>query len=219
MTSSLLLPGNAPFIVAIGLMGAIGILECLAMLLGLSLTEHAGSLLVLHFGLDHVDGGADAGIVGQFLGWLHVGRVPLLIVMILFLLGFSVAGFALQAALHAMVGFMMPAALAAGLAALAALPFVRHTGKLVAHILPQSETTALSEIEFVGRTARIVTGEASAGNPAEARLVDEHGQAHYVRVEPDDAGQSFPKGTTVLLVSRISGSHYHAIENPLPELL
>lgn len=219
MTSSLLLPGNAPFIVAIGLMVAIGVLECLSMLLGLSLAEHAGSLLVLHFGLDHAEAGADAGVVGQFLGWLHVGRVPLLILLILFLLGFSVVGFALQATMQAVAGFMMPAGLAVGLAALVALPFVRHTGKLVAHILPQNETTALSEAEFVGRTARIVTGEASAGNPAEARLVDEHGQAHYVRVEPDEAGRSFAKGTTVLLVSRISGSHYYAIENPRPELL
>ncbi|KUZ16027.1 hypothetical protein WI69_07100 [Burkholderia diffusa] len=121
--------------------------------------------------------------------------------------------------LHAIAGFMMPAALAVGLSTMAALPFVRQTGKLVAHMLPLSETTALSEAEFVGRTARIVTGEASAGNPAEARLVDEHGQAHYVRVEPDEAGRSFAKGTTVLLVSRISGSYYHAIENPRPELL
>ncbi|MEN2475645.1 DUF1449 family protein [Burkholderia stabilis] len=219
MTSSLMLPGNAPFVVAIALMIVIGVLECVSMLLGLSLTEHAGHLLVLHFGLDHADGGPDASVVGQFLGWLHVGRVPLLILLILFLLGFSVLGLALQTSLQAVAGFMLPTALAVGLATVAALPFVRHTGKFVARFLPQSETTAVSEADFIGRTARIVTGEASLGNPAEARLVDEHGQQHYVRVEPDEAGRTFAKGTTVLLVSRISGSRYHAIENPRPELL
>ncbi|WP_065498749.1 MULTISPECIES: YqiJ family protein [Burkholderia cepacia complex] len=219
MTSSLMLPGNAPFVVAIALMIVIGVLECVSMLLGLSLTEHAGNLLVLHFGLDHADGGPDASVVGQFLGWLHVGRVPLLILLILFLLGFSVLGLALQTSLQAVAGFMLPNALAVALATVAALPFVRHTGKFVARFLPQSETTAVSEADFIGRTARIVTGEASLGNPAEARLVDEHGQQHYVRVEPDEAGRTFAKGTTVLLVSRISGSRYHAIENPRPELL
>ncbi|KVV60455.1 hypothetical protein WK90_02550 [Burkholderia cepacia] len=221
MTSSLMLPGNAPFVVAIALMIVIGALECVSMLLGLSLTEHASHLLVMHFGLDHADGGADAdaGIVGQFLGWLHVGRVPLLVLLILFLLGFSVLGLALQTSLQAVAGFMLPDVLAVGLAAVGALPFVRHTGKFVAHFLPQSESTAVSEADFIGRTARIVTGEASLGNPAEARLVDEHGQQHYVRVEPDEAGRTFAKGTTVLLVSRISGSRYHAIENPRPELL
>ncbi|AIO31793.1 YqiJ family protein [Burkholderia pseudomultivorans] len=219
MTSSLMLPGNAPFVVAIALMIVIGVLECLSMLLGMSLTEHAGSLLVMHFGLDHADAGADAGFVGQFLGWLHVGRVPLLILLILFLLGFSVFGLALQTSLQAAAGFMLPGALAAAVAAVAALPFVRHVGWFVARFIPQSETTAVSEADFIGRTARIVTGEASSGNPAEARLVDEHGQQHYVRVEPDEAGRTFSKGTTVLLVSRISGSHYHAIENPRPELL
>ncbi|WP_193097460.1 YqiJ family protein [Burkholderia sp. Z1] len=219
MTSSLMLPGNAPFVVAIALMIVIGVLECVSMLLGLSLTEHAGHLLVLHFGLDHADGGPDASVVGQFLGWLHVGRVPLLILLILFLLGFSILGLALQTSLQAVAGFMLPTALAVGLATVAALPFVRHTGKFVARFLPQSETTAVSEADFIGRTARIVTGDASLGNPAEARLVDEHGQQHYVRVEPDEAGRTFAKGTTVLLVSRISGSRYHAIENPRPELL
>jgi hypothetical protein len=219
MTSSLMLPGNAPFVAAIGLMIVIGVLECVSMLMGLSLTEHAGNLLVLHFGLDHTDGGPDAGVVGQFLGWLHVGRVPLLILLILFLLGFSVVGLALQTSMQAVAGFMMPNGLAIVLAVLAALPFVRHTGKFFARVLPQTETTAVSEADFIGCTARIVTGEASPGNPAEARLVDEHGQQHYVRVEPDEAGRTFAKGTTVLLVSRISGSRYHAIENPRPELL
>jgi hypothetical protein len=217
--TSLFLPGNAPFVVAIALMIAIGLLEGIALLIGFSITEHAGSLLVAHFGVDHADAGAETGVVGQFLGWLHIGRVPLLILLTLFLLGFAILGLVLQTVLQSLGGFTLPPAVAAVLAALGALPFVRQTGGLIARMLPQSESSAVSEIDFIGRAAQIVTGEAAAGNPAEARFVDEFGQPHYVRVEPDDAGQVFPRGTSVLIVSRVSGSVYRVIENPRPDLL
>ncbi|SDI81684.1 OB-fold-containig protein [Paraburkholderia phenazinium] len=215
----LLLPGNAPFVAAIGLMIAIGALEGVTLLFGLSVTEHAGSMLVSHFGIDHSGTGADTGVVGQVLGWLHLGRVPLLILLILFLLGFAIVGLLLQSLLHALAGFMLPPAVAAVIAALGALPFVRQTGGLAGRYLPQNETSALSEEDFIGRTAQIVTGEASPGNPAEARLVDEYGQPHYLRIEPDDAEVRFARGSTVLIVSRVSGSLYRAIANPRPDLL
>jgi hypothetical protein len=215
----LLLPGNAPFVAAIGLMIAIGALEGVTLLFGLSVTEHAGSMLVSHFGVDHAGVGADTGVIGQVLGWLHLGRVPLLILLILFLLGFAIIGLLLQSLLHALAGFMLPPAVAAVIAALGALPFVRQSGALVGRYLPQNETSALSEEDFVGRTAQIVTGEASSGNPAEARLVDEYGQQHYLRIEPDDAEVRFARGSTVLIVSRVSGSLYRAIANPRPDLL
>ncbi|MGF6241655.1 MULTISPECIES: YqiJ family protein [Paraburkholderia] len=215
----LLLPGNAPFVAAIGLMIAIGALEGITLLFGLSVTEHAGSMLVSHFGIDHSGAAADTGVVGQLLGWLHLGRVPLLILLILFLLGFAIVGLVLQSLLHALAGFMLPPPVAALIAAFGALPFVRQTGGLVGHYLPQNETSALSEADFVGRTAQIVTGEASPGNPAEARLVDEYGQPHYLRIEPDDPEARFARGSTVLIVSRVSGSLYRAIANPRPDLL
>lgn len=209
--SALLLPGNAPFVTAIGLMIVIGALEGLTLLFGLSVTEHAGSLLVTHFGIDHSGADADMGVVGQFLGWLHVGRVPLLVLLILFLLSFSVVGLLVQSLLHALAGFMLPPALASVMAALGALPLVRQAGGLVARYVPQTESSAVSEIDFIGLPAQIVTGEASVGTPAEARLVDRYGQPHYVRVEPDKAGQSFVRGTTVAIVSHVSGSLYRAV--------
>jgi hypothetical protein len=209
--SLLLLPGNAPFVTAIGLMIVIGLLEGLTLLFGMSVTEHAGSLLVTHFGLDHSGADAGVGIVGQFLSWLHVGRVPLLVLLILFLLSFSVVGLLVQSLLHALAGFMLPPALASVISALGSLPLVRQAGGLVARFVPQTESSAVSEIDFIGLPAQIVTGEASVGTPAEARLVDRFGQPHYVRVEPDKAGQSFVRGTTVAIVSHVSGSLYRAV--------
>ncbi|AJG20384.1 Putative inner membrane protein [Cupriavidus basilensis] len=214
------MPGNAPFVVAIGLMVVIGVLEALALLLGLALSQQADSFLVTHFALDHTDASAaDASAIGQFLGWLHVGRVPLLMLVVLFLTGFAIVGLALQWVIAAVAGHLLPTALALVLATLGALPFVRATGGVVARYFPQDESSAISELDFVGRVAQVTLGEASAGNPAQARLVDEHGQAHYLRVEPDEPGQRFPRGEAVLIVARISGTLYRAIVNPRPDLL
>lgn len=218
--NQLLLPGNAPFVVAIGLMVVIGVLEALALLLGLALSQQADSFLVTHFALDHTDASAaDAGAIGQFLGWLHVGRVPLLMLVVLFLMGFAIVGLILQWVIAAVAGHLLPVPLAVVLATLGALPFVRATGSLVGRYFPQDESSAISELDFVGRVAQVTLGEASAGNPAQARLVDEYGQAHYLRVEPDEPGQRFPRGETVLIVARTSGTLYRAIANPRPDLL
>ncbi|MFT0169636.1 hypothetical protein ACLKMY_11525 [Paraburkholderia mimosarum] len=94
-----LLAGYAPFIAAIGVMIAIGLLEVLTLLLGFSASEHAGNMLVHHFDIDH-GGCVQTGIAGQFLGWLHVGRVPFLVLMVLLLTGFSISGLMLQSVLH-----------------------------------------------------------------------------------------------------------------------
>ncbi|MCP3023276.1 OB-fold-containig protein [Cupriavidus basilensis] len=218
--NQLLLPGNAPFVVAIGLMVVIGVLEALALLLGLALSQQADSFLVTHFALDHTDASAaDASAIGQVLGWLHVGRVPLLMLVVLFLMGFAISGLVLQWVIAAVAGHLLPVPLAVVLATLGALPFVRATGGLVGRYFPQDESSAISELDFVGRVAQVTLGEASAGNPTQARLVDEYGQAHYLRVEPDEPGQRFPRGETVLIVARTSGTLYRAIVNPRPDLL
>jgi hypothetical protein len=211
--TSLLQPGYAPFIAAIGMMVAIGVLEGATMLFGFSVTEHASNMLAQHFDIDH-SAGAAPGLVGQFLGWLHLGRVPFLILLVMFLTGFAVAGLLLQSIMHALFHFMLPPSIAACLSLPLSLLFVRKTGRTVGRLMPQEESSALSEIDFVGRAVRIVTGDATRGNPAEARFVDEFGQPHYVRVEPDEAGLVFVRGQTVLIVDRVSGSLYRAIKSP-----
>jgi len=61
------------------------------------------------------------------------------------------------------------------------------------------------------------TGVAAAGSPAQARLRDEHGQRHYVMVEPANAGDRFPEGETVIIVRR-DGATFYAVRNDEPAL-
>ena len=65
---------------------------------------------------------------------------------------------------------------------------------------------------LVGRVAVIVTGEAKSGSAAQARVRDEHGQTHYIMVEPDTESDVFAQGASVLLVRR-AGATFFAIHN------
>jgi hypothetical protein len=187
----------------------------LAILLGLAVIEGVGTVLALSpsLMLDHLlpiapesDGG---------LGWLHVGKVPLLILLILLLLGFAVGGYAIQIAAHGILGSYLPALIAAIPAFFIGLSTVRALGALAAKIMPKDESAAVSEATLIGRVGSVVTGTARTGMAAEVRVRDEHGRPHYLMLEPDVDGDAFEQGCEVLIVRR-AGSAYRGIRNPYP---
>jgi len=128
--------------------------------------------------------------------------VPLLIVLVVFLALFGLAGLVIQQLADALSGAPLPLLLASGAATLTALPLTGISAQGLARILPRDETTAVPLETLVGRVGTITLGQAQQGSPARARVEDRHGQAHYVMVEPDNAGQAFREGDTVLLVDR-----------------
>jgi len=201
---------NAPFLVAIVVMVVIGALEGLSLMVGTGLSHHLDHLFGFH--LDDPDGDG-------VLGWLHIGRAPILVLLVIFLMAFAISGLVLQWALAGVIGHTLPAWMASVIAAGCALPVVRMLGGLISRIIPRDETTAVSEATFVGRLARLTGESASEGRPAQAKITDEHGQSHYLLVEPDAAEVTFARGETVLVVSRASGTVFRAIRNPRPDLL
>lgn len=191
----------------------------LAVMVGLAVIEGAG-MLIAHSPSAWIDGllpDLPHSWEGA-LGWLHPGKVPILVLFILFLGGFSVAGYVVQAVAHSILGTMLPAWLAAIPAWLAGLSTLKFLGGLIAQVFPGDETTAVSEQTFIGRTATVIAGIARQGLAAQAKVRDANGNAHYVMVEPDIAEQSFAEGTSVLLV-RKAGTNFRCIANPHPELL
>ena len=156
---------------------------------------------------------------GGALGWLHVGKVPILVLLIIFLTTFAVIGFVIQFAARNATGYFMPSLIAAGIAAVVGVFAVRTLGTALGKIVPKDESTAVSDASLVGRVGTIVIGNARAGRPAEARTYDEHGTVHYIMVEPEGPDETFEAGASVLLVRHLSGRRYHAIHNPKPGLL
>lgn len=152
------------------------------------------------------------GPLSQVLGWLCVGKVPILVLLIVFLTAFGLAGFFLQGLIGGLVGAPLPAALAVIPALAAALPATRGAGLTLAKIMPKEHTEAVSRKQFIGKVATVIRGEARKGTPAEAKLTDRHGQTHYILLEPDDEESVFKQGTEVIVVKQ-SGSIYQAIVN------
>ncbi|MDR1164067.1 MAG: YqiJ family protein [Candidatus Accumulibacter sp.] len=163
---------------------------------------------------------ADAALDGTqqgasvLLAWFHVGRVPFLMLLILFLFAFGASGFVIQAFARRVSGDFLPSGLAACGAFLAAIPTLRAGGFVLLKILPQDESQAVSLDSLVGRAGIIVLGTARVGVAAQARVRDEYGRFHYILVEPDDEKCSFGANTEILLVKRVGGMKFQAIKNP-----
>ena len=202
-------PETYPFGVSLALIVAIALIEGLGMLVSLSpsnLIDHA--LPELH---------ADTG-VDRVFGWLHIGKVPALVLLVLFLAGYTLFGYALQMVVRGLFGFYL-AAWAAGLLAVpSGLATVRGLGALIAHIIPRDESSAVSELALIGRAGIISSGSARRGWAAQARVRDSFGRTHYLMVEPDVDGEVFDEGVQVLIVQK-AGAFYRCIANPHPNLL
>lgn len=202
-------PQNLPFGIGFALIVCIALIEGLGMLISISPSN------LLDDWLPDIDG--DTGL-DRVLGWLHVGKVPALVLLLLFLAGYTVFGYSLQLVANGLVGSYLPAMLAGLLAVPAGMATVRGLGALVAHIIPRDETSAVSEQSLVGRVGVVVTGAARRGLAAQARVKDNHGRAHYLMVEPDLEDEIFEEGAQVLIV-RKAGAFYRCIANPHPELM
>ena len=206
-----LAPECWPFTVAVMLLVAIAVIEGMALIVGFSFSGW----------LDHLvpDAHDFDGLSDSWLGWLHVGKVPMLVILVVLLTAFSTMGYVISGLAHGMLGFYPPAWLSALVAFFGALPVVRVFGATIARIIPRDESSAVPLESLVGRVAVIVNGTARANYPAQARVKSEFGQTLYVHVEPDESGPQLGAGESVLLVKQISGSRFMAIANPRPDLL
>jgi hypothetical protein len=201
-----------PFTAAAFLMLLIAIVEGIAMLVGANLSETLQQALPDPW--DDVHGPFE-----KLLGWLYVGRVPVLILLVLFLAGFALTGFALNIVTHRFFGTWVPTLISVPVAFLATLPFVRVLAAGLSRLIPTDQTFAVSFDSLVGRVGTIVTGTARVGYPAQAKVPNEHGQMLYVMVEPEADGMTFQSGERVLLTKQISGSRFAAVVNPWPDLV
>ena len=198
-----------PFGVGMALIIGIALLEGLGMLVSFSPSN------LLDEWIPDIDG--DTGL-DRVLGWLHLGRVPTLVLLLLFLGGYTLFGYGLQMVVRGFTGGFLPAWLAGVLAVPAGMATVRGLGALIAHIIPRDESSSVSEQSLVGRVGVIVGGVARRGLAAQARVKDHLGRSHYLMVEPDLEDEVLGEGTQVLIV-RKAGAFYRCIANPHPTLM
>ncbi len=212
---------NGPFTVAAVVALVMMLAQALGLLIGFGLSEAVESLLPdldaeldLDFdvaGDTEIDLG-EPGLFESFFGWLNVGRVPLLVLLLTFLGRFAGGGYLLQAVSAGFVG-LLPFLLAGPLALAAALPATRGTSRVLGRILPKEETYAIAPEDFVGELATVSLGPVARASAGKARIMDAHGNLHFVRVRTARPDDSFDVGAEVLLV-RLEGSIFEAINPP-----
>jgi hypothetical protein len=198
---------NFPFLASLCLMMLIAVLEAVGMLFGMGISSLIDNFFP-DIDVDVPEVTAPSPLTALF-DWLLIGQVPILILIVIFLTFFGLAGFFIQFFWMKITGTLLPSYVASIPAFIASFPFVRFLGKAVSNIMPTEETSAVSEETFVGKVAIITLGTARRDNPAQARLHDEYGQTHYVMVEPDSKGEEFETGDTVLIIEK-SGSIFLA---------
>lgn len=204
---SLFAPHNLPFLIAFGSLAVIAVLQ----LAGVSeAIEDAGDF-------DSPDGLGASGFGDALTTLLGLGRVPLLIWLAALLFVFASVGVIGQAVLTNMLGAPLDAGWAALLAGAAALPLNSLAMRPLGAIMPRDETTAVSLDALVRRDAEIQIGTARAGSPARAKVIDVHGQSHFVMVEPHDQTHQLHAGDTVLLVRR-EGQTFYGVQYESPLL-
>lgn len=201
---SLLEPHNLPFLIAFGALAVIALLQ----VTGVSeAIEGAGEF-------DSPDGLEMGGLGDALTTLLGLGRVPLLIWLAALLFVFACVGVIGQSVLASILGAPLSAGWAALAAGAAAVPLNSLAMRPLGAVMPKDETTAIDLDDLIRRDAEIQIGTARAGSPARAKVIDVHGQAHFIMVEPHDPTLAFNAGDTVLLVRReretFYGVHYES---------
>ncbi len=210
MTLDLLLsPDLRPFALALALVLGLVVLEVVLMALGLSMTMDEGDVDIEPDFEPDTEIDAEATDTpetpGNLLSWLGIGHVPVAIWVAAFLTAFGLTGFALQAAVVAVLGVPLPAGIAAIIAVIPALAISSRFARLLGRLIPKFESTAISTRSYGGRRGVITVGTARRGNPAQARFTDGHGNIHYTQVEPLDDAATLPQGTEIAIIRQRDG--------------
>lgn len=178
----------------------------LVVMIGIGLIEAIG------LGLGHLDLDADgADVHDGMLDWLGLGgELPILIWLTSLLGCFTLSGVAIQQGATALVGAPLAWGWASGGALVVGALLNTLAARGLVRIMPGFETTVISTDDLLRLRGTILEGTARRGAPARAKVVDEHGQAHFIMVEPHDEVDAIASGEAALIVRR-EGTLFYAL--------
>lgn len=209
---------NIYFSIALTIMFGIAILEGVTLLFGFALSSVIDSLLPdVDIDMDIKAELETQSSLSKMLSWLRVGRVPVLMLLVVFLTSFGLLGIGIQSLSQSFTGSVLPALIAVIPAFVLSIPMLRLFAILIEKIMPNDETYAVSEASFIGRVATLTLASATIGHPAEAKLKDKHGKTHYIMLEPDGDFE-LPARSKVLIVNK-ENAVFKAIKNTNPSMI
>ncbi|WP_341366103.1 YqiJ family protein [Yoonia sp. BS5-3] len=227
MIAIFLTPEAYPFSIALCVVLGLFILEIISLILGGSLLAIGSDAPDVDLDLDadfdidmdvdvdidtdlDLDADADTGLdgasgAGGWIGWLGIGEVPFLIWLVSFLTLFGLSGLVLLSTGAGVFGVTLPVAITLPIAAVVGVYCARFIARMVAAIMPKTESSAMKTRFLGGHHGVISQGTAKRGKPAEAKIKDRHGNIHYLRVEPLDDDAEIPQGRDVHVIRKRNG--------------
>lgn len=194
-------PSNIIFSISLSLMLMFAALECVLLFLG------GGSQGILEQFLPddpqqpELNFEHDQSLFSKVFNWLYLGRLPLFIWLIIFLTTYGLSGLIIQGIFEHFSGQLFNPWIISPACLFLCMPLVRYSAMFAEKILPKDETTAIHSEELVGRIATIILGDAKINSPAQAKVQDQHGQTHYVLVEPEQ-DEILNQGQQVVLTQK-----------------
>jgi len=160
-----------------------------------------------------VDLDGDLGAVLSGLTWLGVGRVPIMWLLQLMALSFSLSGLLVQAVswdlgLHGYVSLLV----AVPAATVASIVVTKLVGSLIAHLIPANSSTVRSGGAYVGQLGQTMGLITSVG---QVQVANEGDAPVLLNVH---AEERIPRGSNVLLVSYDSERRRYLVQPVAPEL-
>ncbi|MFS1425498.1 OB-fold-containig protein [Shewanella sp. 10N.286.48.B5] len=204
MLEFLLINANTPYAIALTLVLVLALLEGVGLVIGFSISSLLDHLSPVDLDLDADLTLANTGLT-PLLGWLCLNKLPMLIWLVLFLTCFALLGYSVNYLSYVYANSLITPFISAPIVFIFSLLCTSLVGHPLAKILPKNESLAVSNGSFSGLSAKITVGTAKLNSPAEAVLVDQYSQKHYVMVAPEFAEESFSQNEQVVLL-RKSGS-------------
>jgi len=186
---------NLPYVIALGILAILGLIEVLSLLIGISF------LNLLDDWAPNDSASEVSGVTG-LTGWLCINRLPLLIWFVLALVSFAVAGLCVNYISLMWFDSLFSQSVSLPISLMLMALSCHLLGDKLAALLPKNESSAVSIEDFNGCVGVVTIGKAVVGNPSEAVIKDGYSQKHYVLVEPDTHGDHFLAGTQIVLLKR-----------------
>jgi len=210
MIEFILADDNLYFGIAIAIMLGIAILEGVTLLLGFAISSIVDSMMPdVDFDAHvHADFDADNAL-SKILSWVRIGKVPMLMLVVIFLTSFGLVGYGIQGVAMKISGEFISLTFAAWVSLFISIPILRICATTLERLMPNDETDAVSRDSFINRVATLTLAPVNPTRPVEAKVKDEHGNTHYVMLI-SDGDFNIPLTSDALIISR-DGNVFKAI--------
>lgn len=207
LTSFLLDGANLPFAASGVFLAGLLILEIIGVL--------AAGAGPSHF-LDAIDGKNHelhlGDVAADALGYLHWGKVPMIVLLSLLSGLFSLSGLALQSGVLEIFGRLMPGWMASIPAMGCAVVGTHFLARPLARLMPKDSGDALGARDLLGLVGQVSMGPVSHDMAGEARVRDLTGTKHIVRIRAKQ-GLELKIDDEIVLVAH-EDSFYTAVHFP-----